>query len=283
MLLALELGAALAPPAVNPDTMTRKPTKIRTLAAVLALALIAAVVVKWLFFPAVTDNDFAVNERSLRQAPPGLVILRPTHYAFLRSKGVQYADPPRPGDHGHWMMGRNLPLRDLLAAAYGQDRARVILPPDAPAGTFDFLVTTATNQEARLQAVIRRKLGWTAQAETRDTEVLALKVLTTPALTVSDPAEKPSADFDNVRFYFRHLPVAVLANGLNQFLTVPVIDQTGLTNFYDYSIPWDAQTQRRMGNDTIARAAADQLLQGWCLGLVPDTASLKMLVAKKVD
>jgi uncharacterized protein (TIGR03435 family) len=258
-------------------------TKTKPLVGVSVLALITvAVVVKWMFFPSIKDAYFAMDARSLRQAPAGLVLIRPTHFAFLHGDGILFAPPPRVADHGRWMMGRNASLREVIAAAYDRVPSRVIMPPGAPTGHFDFMVTTRNRQNEHLQSAIRKKLGYIAQKEKRDTDVLALKVknANSPGLVISGPQEKPNLNFLDVRVQFTHLPVAVLASGLNQFLRTPVVDETGLTNFYDFSIPWNPRSRQSGGG--INSTNANKMLADLGLELEPSTAPLEMLVVKKV-
>jgi uncharacterized protein (TIGR03435 family) len=252
-------------------------TKKAALAAGLVLALTgAAVLVKLWFFPSIKDGYFAMDNRSLWQAPKGLVVLRPTRFPFLRRNGVL--------DDGGRLMGRNVTLREVLATAYSQDPSRVWLPLDAPAGRFDFLVTVAAEPRNRLQADIRRELGYTARKEQRDTEALALKIVNAglPGLTVSRDDEKGNIRFDDVELHFTHVPVSVLADVLGQILPLPVVDKTGLTNFYDFALAWDTETRRQLDDETTARAVVDKFLNRLGLGLEPDTASLEMLVTKRL-
>ena len=258
------------------------------------MALIAAAaVVKLVFFPSVKDAYFTMDNRGLRQAPAGLVVVRPTQFPFLRRNGILYARLPQEGTNSLRIMGRNVPLRDVMAAAYGESPSRVALPPDAPKGNFDFLVTAASDSRPRLQSAIHRKLGYVAQKETRDTDVLALKIVDSrlPGLTVSGADEKPYVHYNDRLLRLRHLPLMVvaeerlmpLANALGRYLNTPVVDKTGLTNVYDYSITWNVQVQRQLQNETTARAAVDKMLGELGLGLAPDTASLEMLVVKKAE
>ena len=62
--------------------------KTKALAGILVLALTVAVVVKVMFFPSIKDAYFAMDERSLQQAPAGLILVRPTQFPFLREKGI---------------------------------------------------------------------------------------------------------------------------------------------------------------------------------------------------
>jgi uncharacterized protein (TIGR03435 family) len=264
------------------------------LVAVLVVTLIAAAaVVKLVFFPSVKDAWFTMDDRGLRQTPAGLVVVRPTHFPFLRRNGILYARLASEGTNSLRIMGRNVPLREVVAAAYGESPSRVVLPPDAPKGNFDFLVTAASDSRPRLQSVIRRQLGYAAQKEKRDTDVLALKIMDSrlPGLTVSGADEKPDVDYNDRQLRIRHLPLLMVAeerlmpltNALGRLLNTPVVDKTGLTNVYDYSITWNVQVQRQLQNETTARAAMDKMLRDLGLGLAPDTASLEMLVVKKAD
>jgi uncharacterized protein (TIGR03435 family) len=263
-------------------------TKMKTkgLVGALVLALIAAaVVVKLVLFPSVRDAYFAMDSRKLQHVPAGLMVIRPTHFSKSQPNGIIYASSPNDGGNGPRIMGCNVPLRSVIAAAYRQNPARVVMPPDAPQGNFDFLMTVTSDPRQRLQAVIRQKLGYVAQKETRDTDVLALKIADAnlPGLTVSGADEKEDVVSKDSKLYFTHMPLAAVAQGLQQFVKAPVVDKTDLTNFYDFTADWNFKVQRDIRNDTTARATADQIINALGLMLQPDTASLEMLVVKKKD
>jgi uncharacterized protein (TIGR03435 family) len=258
--------------------------KSKVLIGALVLALIAtAVVIKLAFFPSVKDAYFAMDSRKLQRAPSGLVVVRPTHFPGSLRGGIIYASSPGAGANGFRIMGCKVPLRDVLAAAYGQSPARVVLPTGALQGDFDFLVTAAGDPRQRLQTVIREKLGYVAQKETRDMDVLALKAAdaSLPSLTVSGADEKENVDSKGAKLFFTHIPLAAVAQGLEQFVKAPVVDKTGQTNFFDFSVDWDFKTQRDLRNETTARATADKIIKALGLELQPDTASLELLVVEK--
>jgi uncharacterized protein (TIGR03435 family) len=259
-------------------TLTRKNAFVGGL--ILAL-LAAAIVVKLVFFPTLKDANFATETRSLQQAPAGLAILRKTHFAFLRGAATLYAAPPRHTGRGYWMMGRNVSLRTIIAVAFDQIPSHVVMPADAPTGNFDFLVTTADKQAEDLQSVIRRKFGYVTRRETRPTGVLALKVVDTrlPGFTLSGADEKPHNNALDYEIQFTHRQVAIIARLLDQNLTTPVINETGLTNAYNFSIRWNSRLQQQLQNGD--RAGLNQVLAAMGLGLEPDTASLEMLVVEK--
>ena len=163
-------------------------TKTIALASLLGLVLVTAVVaVKMIFFPSVNDRFFQVrNNGVLRQAPPGLVIVRPTHFPKSPTNGMTFANVKGT----QWMVGRNVTFQQLIALAYSYNPGRISLPVGAPKNNFDFLVTVPKDPEQHLQSAIRRKLGCVAETEMRDTPVLALKVEdpNSPGLKVSTAA-----------------------------------------------------------------------------------------------
>lgn len=262
--------------------MTRN--KIILIGAV-AVILAAAVAVKWFFFPSTKDAYFTMNDRSLRQVPAGMVVVRPTHFPKSSRSGIM-SDTIQVSGKPVWrMMGRNVSFRQLIAMAYGRSEGRVVLPASAPGGNFDFLVTVRSDQQPRLQAAIRKKLGYIAKTENRDTDVLALKIKNgaLPGLVASDDGAKPNANFKKGKLFFTHMRPGMLAGGLEQALKMPVVDKTDLTNFFDFSTDWNPQMQRQLQNETTARAAVEKILNGWGLGLEPDSESVEMLIVKSAS
>lgn len=264
--------------------MSRMRTK--ALAGVLILALVmAAVIVKLKFFPSVKEADFAMNGRSLQQAASGLVVVRPTRFAWSHFNGIISTTVPVLGKPVERLMGRNVTFKDLIATAYGQNAGRVALPWDAPKTNFDFLVTVPDHQQQRLQEAIHKQLGFVARMEAHGADVLALKIANPdlPGLTVSDANKKENVEFKDGRLYSTHVQVGAMTGELEQVLGTPVVDKTGLTNFYDYSLAWNSQVQQQLQNGPTARAAVDKILDDWGLALKPDTDTLEMLVVKRAE
>ncbi len=259
-------------------------TKTMVLVSVLALVLVAAVVaVKMMFFPSVSDKYFQTSAARLRQAPPGRVVVRPTHFANSAKRSSPQNQVGSASVKGaRWMVGINMTFQNLIATAYSRNPGRVALPLDAPKGNFDFLVTVPKDPETRLQSAIRQKLGYTAQLETIDTPVLALKVEdpNSSGLKVST-AKSDSMAEKNGRLYFTHQRLTTITDGLEGILKMPMVDKTGLTNFYDFSLMWDAKTAQQISSGTLDTETGKKILAEWGLGLEPDTASVEMLVVKK--
>lgn len=261
---------------------TKTKTTVTVTVAILVMVAVA-VVVKLTFFPPVKDAYFMISNRSLQRVPAGLVIVRPTHFPSSPRKSSPPGMMEITVKGSQWMVGRNVTFQQLMAIAYSYNPGRIALPFDPPKGSFDFLVTVPKDPQMRLKSAIRRKLGYTAQVETRDTPVLALKVEdpNSDGLKISSDSEKENTDVKNGRLYFTHMLLGVITDGLQQMIKMPVVDETGLTNFYDFSLVWDTKTQRMLQNGTMDQATGQKILAEWGLGLEPGTASIEMLVVKK--
>jgi uncharacterized protein (TIGR03435 family) len=114
-------------------------------------------------------------------------------------------------------------------------------------------------------------------------DVLALKVVDArlPGLTVSDAGERQNVRFENRKISFSHMQLMALTGDLERMIQTPVVDKLGLTNFYDYSLDWNEQTQRQMRNGTLTREVANKFLAGWGIRLEADTAPIQALVVEK--
>lgn len=251
-------------------------------AGAVALLVIAAVVVKWVFFPAIKDDYFSMNPQNFHEVPSGLVVVRPTHFPKSVRKGVMSDSAQFFGKQVWRVMGRDVTFQQLMAVAYGRNANRVVLPVDVPQTNFDFLVTVRGNQQQRLQTAIRKKLGYIGHIEMRDEEVLAMRVqdASLPGLTVSDAGAKQDVNFDHGKLHFTHMRLQMIMGDLEEVFKKPVVDKTELTNFYDFSVTMDAKVQQQLQNDTNAAVAVQKILAGWGLGLVPDNQQVEMLVVR---
>jgi len=243
-----------------------------------AVFVVLATVVKLHFHPAVKDAWFQ-DGNGLAQAPAGLVIVRPTHFERASGKVRHVHD----GDSLARTAGRNVSFRDLLAEAYDCSPGQVVLPPGTPQNGFDFLVTRSPHPRQYLRAAIEKQFGCTAMSEIRNTDVLVLKVKNAalPGLAVSADGETDDVNYRNGKLYFQHQPLSVLFKGLENGLKQPVMDQTGLTNYYDFSLVWGRGVDQAMRRGTFNLAAVNTVFNGWGLELQPDTASMEMFVVKK--
>ena len=248
------------------------------------LVLVAAVVaVKMIFFPSVNEKYFQTSAARLQQAPARLVVVRTTHFADSAKRSSTqnqfgYAGVNRTDS----LVGINVSFQNLIAAAYNFNPGRVALPFDAPKGNFDFLVTVTKDAQASLQSAIRRELGYTGHVEIRNSPVFALKVENpnSPGLKVSTANQEGQTQKDG-RLYFTHVTLAFVKENVEQMLKTPVVDKTGLTNFYDFSLVWDAQAAKQIQSGTLDIETGKNILAEWGLGLEPDTETIDMLVVEK--
>ena len=255
-------------------------TKTKTVVAgVVVLAVIAlAVAVKWRYFPFIKDEYFKADYRRFQEVPGNLLVVRPTHFSFP-ANGTSFSSSTRApsGQYVVRQMGRNVPLERVIAMAYQCNPSRIVPPPTKPKGNFDFLVTVPDPSQERFRAAIQKKLGYTAHWEMRDTDVLLLETRTPdpPGLKVST-AEKGNISFKNGKYEFTHMRLETITGFLEYTLKQPMLDRTGLTNFYDFSVElgWSGPG----GPD---QKTTEKILDGLGLKLEPGNESMQMLVVEK--
>jgi uncharacterized protein (TIGR03435 family) len=227
----------------------------------------------------VDDSYFNPDTDSLRNAPAGLVVLRPTHFSDSYAKVSHYhAD-----DSLARTVGRDVPLRQAIAEAYDCTPAQVILPADAPTGRFDFLVTMSSKVRAHLREAIEEQLHYTARRETQNTDVFILKVNdpALPGMTVSQANESEDMNYKDGKLYFTHQPISAIVGGLSEGLNRSVLDQTGLANTFDFSVRWSHDTEAAMENGQFSLNGTRKVLAGWGLGLESSNVTMDMYVVTK--
>lgn len=253
----------------------------KTVMAAVGIVILAgaAIVVKHSL--RVKDAYFDAETDGLRQVPADLIVVRPTRFPNSLSKVCEIYDGK--GGAVTRAVGRNVRLQDVIGEAWDCNPARVVLPPEAPKGGFDFLVTKTADARAQLQTAVRRNLGYSAHAETRDTEVWILKVENSalPGLIFSPDSEPAGASVTDGKLYLKHQRLSVILNGLSQGLNRPVVDKTGLDKFYNFSVPWNPEVQKRMQGGGFSLDGVKKVLSGFGIALQPGTDSLEMYVVEK--
>jgi len=243
----------------------KKKMLIATVAAVVALAVIGFFAERKMS-PTVQNIYFTLDPHT----PPNLLAIRPAHFVMPAGRGNYWQDFTNNGKVSTYIAGRGVTLREMISAAYGFDQPRIVFPPDLPTNQFDYLATVPDKEKEELQAAIKSKFGYVAHEEKRDTEVLALKVESPdlPGMQIST---------NNVRNYragkLTHFRVGVVMWSLQNRLQQPTVDETGLTNFYDFR--WNFGTRDR--------ATIDKQLAALGLGLEPKNESLNVLVVEKAN
>jgi len=257
-------------------------TKTIVAVAVAILTLVAtATVANSQSSPALSDSYFEPNADSLRQVPANIAVVQPTHFPKTAAGKIRHVHD---GDSLARIVGRNVTFRDLIAEAYDCEPGSVVLPLDAPKGGFDFLVTVSPHTRAHLRSAIEAQLGYIASSETRDTQVLVLQVKdpALPGLTVSADGDT-DINYRDGQLYFTHQPLSTVLRGLEDGLGLPVVDKTGLTNNYDFTLPWNEKATQAMREGGFHFDGAQKVLNTWGLELKPDTARLEMFTVKKTN
>src|SRR6185503_21350036 len=119
-----------------------------------------------------TDESWRVqnvtSDMVIRAAPQ--VRILPTR--FPESKNVRLAGA---GPGIDKCIGINVSAQDIVEMAFSWPAARIVFPA-MPSGKYDFIATLPQGSSAALQQELNRELHLTGRRETRNTEVLLLKV-----------------------------------------------------------------------------------------------------------
>jgi len=228
-----------------------------------------------IWFPTIKDIWFE-NARQLKLAPGRLIVVRPTHFPHAQTNQLIYV----PFQKGNKLAGRNVTFQQLIGIVYSYNPGRVYLPPGTPANNFDILVTVPLyTARDRLKKIVLNQTGYSAAVENRDADVLALKVENSnpPNMTLSSDKERPNENFKNGKLSLTHMKLQDITGGLESFMKTPVVDETGLSNYYDFTLDW----KQGMTPQQLSRDDLDKIIAGWGLKLEPDTESIKMLVVKR--
>ena len=178
---------------------------------------------------------------------------------------VSVVSPP----HSSRFEVTNLPMKALLQIAYGYD-APVVGAPDWVANTFydlrarsdeaaDARLATLTDNEVRLEkrhairVLLTDRLGLKTHLETRNTSLYALVVakggvkmqlVPAPPAPAEGEAAAPLPTMNIAAHGSRHglefvgtdAPIRAVTSSLSSMVEAPVIDRTGLTGIYNYTL-----------------------------------------------
>jgi uncharacterized protein (TIGR03435 family) len=135
----------------------------------------------------------------------------------------------------------------------------------------------------QLRTAIQKQLGYTAHRETRDMDALILKISdpALPGLTVSADSESNDINYKSGKLYFTHKPFDYIVDGLSQGLDKPILDQTGLTNCYDFTMAWNSDIEKAMQHGSLDQDGTKKFLTNWGLGLQPTNVSMNVYVVEK--
>jgi uncharacterized protein (TIGR03435 family) len=211
-------------------------------------------------------------------------------------------------DGGRGAMGIAQPLKEMLQIAYQKNRFYTVITTDLPTEKYDFIAKLVGAREphkimpenknwtVELQKEIAKKFRITGRLEMRETDVMVLKPSRTgiqsfkvshqmPNGQAMTPIVQSNPDGLKLGYSYHEQPMSTLTSLLEQNLQIPIVDKTGLTQEYDYSITWiqpfpaSKQIGLELPNlEVLKQALLDQL----GLELVPSRESVEMLVVEKV-
>lgn len=187
---------------------------------------------------------------------------------------VTVSSPP----HSSRFEATNFPIKALLQIAYGFD-APVVGAPDWVANTFydihcrsdeaaDARLAHITDNEVRLEkrnairVLLADRLGLKTHLETRNTSIYNLVVdkggvkmqLVPPPPPPAEgeaPAPRPPTDIQahgsqhGLEFVGSNTPMRGLTGALSSMVEAPVLDKTGLTGIYNYTLQFGREWSER--------------------------------------
>ena len=273
-------------------------TKVKTAIVVGAAILLASgtttIVVKKMISPSIDESLWKPDSRVFAKVPPVLII-RPTRSVDVSSSIST----------GEKAMRLNATIAELLSVAYGIPESQMILPGGLPQDHFDLMLTLNDHPKEALQAEIKKRFGLIAHLETRDADNLALKIKNpnAPGISRSAGGNAGSMSFNtrSVSSVGRLPPdiaakihaasggtsgnqttmdnqtMSDLAGYLEKQLGKTVVDQTGMTNHFNFKLQVQVQSGETT-DDALKRSLLEQL----GLELAPSAAPTEMLVVEKV-
>lgn len=225
-----------------------------------------------------------ISERYLEH-PPYRTMILPTRSAKRSPQEgnggmVSYADGR--------VMAINASIEDLLRAAYtltgSVSPCRTVVSTEISTNKYDFFSNWRAGAKDALQREAAKKFNLTGRFETTDTNVFLLKVKYPNARLKPNLAQGGSTSEGNGNISGNGATMEDLARALEDTCAVPVINQTGLTNRYDYKIHWKPHVPKvddsgldYQNIEGLKQALTDQL----GLKLVPGTVPIEILFIEK--
>jgi uncharacterized protein (TIGR03435 family) len=176
-------------------------------------------------------------------------------------------------------LGISQPVKSILRIAYNAASPyQIVLNTELPAEKYDFLSNLPTGSREALQLTLKKKFGVVGRFETRDTDVLLLKVKRndSPGLRPSTTSHVGMSSGGG-QISITGQSLAGLIPNLEEVFEVPIIDRTGLTGRYDVQLKWHESNSGHTNPEDLKQALLDQL----GLELVPGRESIEMLIIEK--
>ena len=188
------------------------------------------------------------------------------------------------GANGDKFAGSNVRAGDIAAYAYGFPLGRIRFAEREPTNRLDFVATLPQGSREALQRVLKAKLGLVGRRETENMDVLLLKVnhANAPGLKPPNPEEDHTYWSPGV-FHSSNATMDTgaprfdgLAEYLERYFKMPVIDQTDFTQYFSIDLRWK-ETRGHPNHEGLEQVLLNQL----GLELVPTNMPIEMLVVEK--
>ncbi|MFZ0828027.1 MAG: TIGR03435 family protein [Verrucomicrobiia bacterium] len=185
------------------------------------------------------------------------------------------------------MTAQNDTLERAIEIVFAVKPNRVVADAELPTNKYDFYITlppgnrpsrNQTNLEAVFAQAVAASFDLTVQREMRNIDVWVLKTNAASLETLSkstNPDGKYSAFWNEAAA--TNQPLSALAEELEISGAKLVLNETGLTNHYDFDIKW---TQKDYSHPNIAGMIDAVKTLG--LELVPEKRSMEVVVVRKV-
>jgi uncharacterized protein (TIGR03435 family) len=168
-------------------------------------------------------------------------------------------------------VGLGVGVPKIMALAYDVSLGRMIFSSPIPIGRFDFIDNLPTNQGKTLQEAARKKFGLVGKRELIETNVLILTMRYRNAAGLRSVSGQDAFDMNDDSISARNSPFGTLIYCLEDYLKIPVVNQTGLTGNFDFDLKWDGTP------DGLKRAVQEQL----GLELVPGQEAIEYIVVSE--
>lgn len=153
----------------------------------------------------------------------------------------------------------------VLSACYGINPTRIVTNSALPEGNFDFVVKTPAKSSdaatAWLRQAVETTFGLSARRETREVDVFVLS-----APKPNDAHLTPTVSTGGSSFSSRpgtmegvNQSISSMAWSLEGKLGKPILDETGLTNRYDFDLKWNEANEGQAATQAILQAVREQL------------------------
>jgi|GEM_PF-1317499 len=172
-------------------------------------------------------------------------------------------------------IGRSIPAARLVPTVLQISHIRMVFETKLPTLYFDFIANKSSLNEETLIKDLQKRLGVVIKKEKREMNVLQLRMAkdNAPGLKPASQAEHPDDTRMSRKQYKRYdCSMATLAEAIEEWIQVPVVDKTGLTNKFDIDFKLSSKDA-----DAIKADVLDQL----GLELVESTEAIDVGVVSK--